>query len=61
VELSVKAGVKHLCLFHSDSTYGDERLDQYQRDAREYLTIYNDGQSHWMRIDVAYDGMVVKI
>jgi phosphoribosyl 1,2-cyclic phosphodiesterase len=61
VELSVKAGVKHLCLFHSESTYDDDRLEMMLSDARDYLTVHNEGKSHPMKIDLAYDGMAVEI
>jgi phosphoribosyl 1,2-cyclic phosphodiesterase len=61
VELSVKAGVKHLCLFHSDPTYDDDRLDVLLEDTRNYLKTYNDGMTHPLKIDLAYDGMRMTI
>jgi phosphoribosyl 1,2-cyclic phosphodiesterase len=61
VELSVKANVKHLCLFHNEPTYDDDRLEVLLEDTREYLKIYNDRQPHPLKIDLAYDGMELEV
>ncbi|OPY02036.1 MAG: ribonuclease Z [Syntrophorhabdus sp. PtaB.Bin184] len=61
VELAVKAKVKHLCLFHNEPTYSDERLDVLLEDTRNYLKIYNDHQPHPMKIDLAYDGYEIEV
>jgi phosphoribosyl 1,2-cyclic phosphodiesterase len=59
VELSVKAGVKHLCLYHNEPAFNDERLDEFLEETRRYLKIY--AGSSPLLIDVAYDGMQVDL
>ena len=61
VELGVKASVKHLCLFHTEPTYDDARLEVLLEDTRNYLKIYNDHQYHPLKIDLAYDGLVLDV
>jgi phosphoribosyl 1,2-cyclic phosphodiesterase len=61
VELSVKANVKHVCLFHNEPTYDDDRLEVLLEDTRNYLKIYNDHQYHPLKIDLAYDGLVLEV
>lgn len=61
VELSVKANVKHVCLFHNEPTYDDDRLDVLLEDTKNYLKIYNDHKFHPLKIDLAYDGMELKV
>jgi len=59
VELSVRAGVRRLCLFHSEHSYDDDALDQFLADTREYLKIYD--ASSPLEIQLAYDGLVMEI
>ncbi|HOV84944.1 MAG TPA: MBL fold metallo-hydrolase [Syntrophobacteraceae bacterium] len=59
VELSVKAGVKHLCLFHHDPVLDDDALDRFLTDTREYLDLY--AGSHPLRIDLAHDGLTIDL
>jgi phosphoribosyl 1,2-cyclic phosphodiesterase len=59
VELAVRAGVKRLCLFHSEPTSGDEALDLFLADTREYLKIR--APSSPLRIDLAYDGLEIAL
>jgi len=59
VELSVKANVKRLCIFHNEPTLDDEKLDQFLDDTRRYLKIY--AESSPLQIDLAYDGMQIEI
>jgi phosphoribosyl 1,2-cyclic phosphodiesterase len=59
VELAVRANVKHLCLFHSEHTYDDERLEQFLAETYDYLKIYADG--HLLKIDLAADGLELEI
>ena len=61
VELAVKANVKHLCLFHNEPAYSDERLDVLLEDTRNYLRIYNDHKPHPMKVDLAYDGFELEV
>ena len=55
VELAVRAGVKRLCLFHSEPTREDEAMDLFLADTREYLGLHDPGSP--LRIDLAYDGL----
>ncbi len=59
VELSVKAGVKHLCIYHNEPTFDDERLDEFLEDTRRYLKIY--AETSPLVIDVAFDGMHIEL
>ncbi|MBU1932101.1 anti-sigma factor antagonist [Patescibacteria group bacterium] len=59
VELSVKAKVKRLCLFHNEPTCDDERLDRFLNDTREYLKIH--AESYPLKIDLAYDGLEIEV
>jgi phosphoribosyl 1,2-cyclic phosphodiesterase len=59
VELSAKAGVKHLCIYHNEPTFDDEQLDEFLEDTRRYLRIY--AETSPLTIDIAYDGMQVEL
>jgi phosphoribosyl 1,2-cyclic phosphodiesterase len=59
VELGVKAGVKHLCIYHNEPTFEDERLDEYLEETRRYLRLFS--KTSTLKIDIAYDGMQVEI
>jgi phosphoribosyl 1,2-cyclic phosphodiesterase len=59
VELAVRAGVKRLCLFHSEPTSGDEALDRFLAETREYLKIHDPSSP--LRIDLAYDGLEIAL
>lgn len=57
VELAVQAGVKRLCLFHSEPTRDDEALDHFLAETREYLRIHDPRSS--LMIDLAWDGLEI--
>jgi phosphoribosyl 1,2-cyclic phosphodiesterase len=59
VELSVKSGVKHLCIYHNEPTLDDERLGQFLEDTRTYLRIY--AEDYPLKIDLAYDGLEIEL
>ena len=59
VELSVKAGVKHLCLFHNEHTFDDEMLEKFLNNTRKYLKLNN--KLYPLKIDLAYDGLEIEI
>jgi len=59
VELAVRAGVRRLCLFHSEPTWGDEALDRFLAETRDYLQNYSPASS--LRIDLAYDGLEIML
>ncbi len=59
VELAVRAGVKHLCMYHGEPTHSDETLDKILRDTIRYASIYDD--SYPLRISLAYDGLEIEV
>ena len=59
VELGVRAGVKHICLFHNEPTIDDEALDDFLTNTRRYLVRYDPDSP--MKIDLAYDGLEIEI
>jgi ribonuclease BN (tRNA processing enzyme) len=59
VELAVRAGVKRLCLFHSEPTWKDEALDKFLAETRDYLKIHAPASP--LQIDLAYDGMEIPL
>jgi phosphoribosyl 1,2-cyclic phosphodiesterase len=59
VELSVKSGAKHLCIYHNEPTLDDERLDKFLEDTREYLRLY--AETYSLKIDLAYDGLEIEV
>ena len=59
VELSVKSGVKRLCIYHNEPTLDDERLDKFLEDTRKYLKVY--AEDYALRIDLAYDGLEIEV
>lgn len=59
VEMSVRAQVRRLCLFHSEHTYDDERLDRFLAETREYLQIFTQDRN--LTIDLASDGLEIEV
>lgn len=59
VELAVRAGVKRLCLFHSEPTLDDEALDRFLAETRDYLRIHS--AQYPLVIDLAYDGLEISL
>lgn len=59
VELAARAGVKRLCLFHSEPTWDDEALDRFLAESRAYLRIYDPASP--LLIDLAYDGLRIEL
>lgn len=59
VELAVRAGVKRLCLFHSEPTWEDEALDRFLAETRDYLRIHSPESP--LVIDLAYDGLEIAL
>jgi phosphoribosyl 1,2-cyclic phosphodiesterase len=59
VELSVRAEVKHLCMFHSEHTFDDEKLEQFLEETRDYLKIHSD--DHQLKIDLAAEGLEIEV
>ena len=59
VELAIKAGVKHLCLFHTEPTQDDLSLSRTEELTRHYAVSYN--KSADLMISMSYDGMVIDV
>ncbi|HQM45208.1 MAG TPA: MBL fold metallo-hydrolase [Smithellaceae bacterium] len=59
VELSVKADVRRLCIFHNEPTSNDERLDEILDETRRYLKFF--APSSLLLINMAYDGLQVDL
>lgn len=55
IELAIRAGVKKLCLFHSDHTFDDFQLDKFLENSLRYKEIYEDSAE--LEIMIAYDGL----
>lgn len=57
VELSVRSGVKRLCIFHNEHTANDDTLEQFKQETINYLHIYDE---HYpLEVTVAYDGLEI--
>jgi phosphoribosyl 1,2-cyclic phosphodiesterase len=59
VELAIRAGVKHLCMFHTEPVHDDPTLDKILKDTRSYARMYN--HSYPLKISMAYDGMIIDV
>jgi ribonuclease BN (tRNA processing enzyme) len=59
VELAIRSKVRHLCMYHSEPTYGDSNLEKIHRDTVKYASIYDD--SYPLEITLAYDGLEIEI
>jgi len=59
VELSLRAGVKKLCLFHTEPTDDDEKLDAILLQTRKYVAL-SDPSSR-LHIDMAYEGLEITV
>ncbi|MCX7966470.1 MAG: MBL fold metallo-hydrolase [Syntrophorhabdaceae bacterium] len=59
VELSVRAGVKRLCIFHNEPTVEDAKLEEFLENTRRYLSLY--AEHYPLCIDLAYDGLEIEI
>ena len=59
VELSVRSGVKRLCMYHNEPAVDDATLEEFLEKTRRYLALY--AESYPLIIDLAYDGMEIEI
>jgi ribonuclease BN (tRNA processing enzyme) len=59
VELSQRARVKHLCLFHHEPVFDDAMIAQILRETRRLEEITR--VDHQLQISVAYDGMEITL
>jgi phosphoribosyl 1,2-cyclic phosphodiesterase len=59
VELAIKAGVKHLCLFHHDPTSTDEDLDNLLTETIKLIESIKP--DYPLDVSIAWDGMIIQI
>jgi phosphoribosyl 1,2-cyclic phosphodiesterase len=59
LELAVRSNVKHYCMFHTEPTYNDEKLDKMLKETRAYKAIYSPEAK--LKISIAYDGYSINI
>ena len=59
VDLCLRAGVKHYCMFHHEPAHSDETLHKILGETRRYAEIVGDG--HPLQISAAYDGLVIDL
>ena len=60
VDLCLRAGVKHYCMFHHDPAYGDETIHAVLSETRRYAEIAGE-EDHSLEISTAYDGMILDL
>jgi phosphoribosyl 1,2-cyclic phosphodiesterase len=59
IELSVKAQVKRVCIFHNEPTFNDEELEAYLEESKRYLALY--AQNYPLEVDLASDGLSITL
>jgi phosphoribosyl 1,2-cyclic phosphodiesterase len=59
VELCQMAGVRHLCLFHHEPTYDDEKLTAIWRESQRLEELTRGDRP--LRITAAYDGLELRV
>ena len=57
VELALKAGVRHLCLFHHDPGHDDRQIDSFVKRARHLVA----KRKSKMKVDAAREGMTIEL
>jgi len=58
IELSIRAGVKELVLFHSDHNFDDFKLSEFLDQSLRYQEIFDDKSD--LSISIAYDGLTME-
>ena len=56
-DIAMKAGVKHLVLFHHDPSYSDEKLDEVHMRAIRYKEMMDANDESQLQIHIAYEGL----
>jgi len=59
LELAVRSNVKHYCMFHTEPTYNDEKLDKMLQETRAYQVLY--APESQLKISIAYDGFMLEM
>ena len=60
VDLCLRAGVKHYCMFHHEPSYSDETIDSVLHETRRYEEIVREG-GRPLQVSTAYDGLVLDV
>ncbi len=59
VDLARRAKVKHLCLFHQETTSSDQDIDKFLQDSQKLAAQLTEGEP--LRVSIAWDGMEVEV
>jgi phosphoribosyl 1,2-cyclic phosphodiesterase len=59
VDLCLRAGVKHYCMFHHEPAYSDEIIHTVLRETRRYEEIVREDRP--LQVSTAYDGLVLDV
>lgn len=59
LELAVRSQVKHYCMFHTEPTYDDEKLDNILKETRDYQSMYSPESQ--LKISIAHDGYIIEV
>jgi phosphoribosyl 1,2-cyclic phosphodiesterase len=59
VDLCLRAGVKHLCMFHHEPVYDDEMIYTVLQETIRYAEIMREGNP--LKVSTAYDGLVIDV
>jgi len=59
VDLCLRAGVRHFCMFHHEPAYSDDMIHQVLMETRRYAELIGEGRP--MEITSAYDDMVITV
>lgn len=59
VELAMRSGAKHLCMFHSEPTADDDQLEYIENSTKRYAHLHDE--SYALQISHAYDGMEIEV
>lgn len=59
VDLCLRAGAKHLCMFHHEPIYDDAMLHTVLQETIRYEEIARHGQP--LQVSTAYDGLVIQL
>jgi ribonuclease BN (tRNA processing enzyme) len=57
VALALKAGVRHLCLFHHDPDHDDKKIDGFVKRARQIVA----KRKAKLKVDAAREGMTIEL
>jgi phosphoribosyl 1,2-cyclic phosphodiesterase len=59
VDLCLRAGAKHYCMFHHEPAYSDETIHSVLGETRRYAEIVREQKP--LQVSTAYDGLVLEV